>query len=167
MKRNATLTLTITITMAALLLGIFAGINHLKPRIDDLPFRCSTFSRYDLSRHDDKKIEFVVSQDLRFIDPDSGYLLLNGQVTFGDKVTTLNRRIALSAGNKIDSDTYRYKIRAIITSINDSTPDAVFNLLLAEITLDPGYLQLDITPVDNKTYLVGGPLSYLFSCQRY
>ncbi|WP_422882767.1 FidL-like protein [Pantoea agglomerans] len=146
---------------------IFAGINHFKPRINDLPFRCSAFSRYDLSRHDDQKIEFAVSQDLRFIDSGSGYLLLNGQVTFGDKVTTLNRRIALSAGNKIDSDTYRYKIRTIITATNDNTPDAVFNLLLAEITLDPGYLQLDMTQVDKKTYLIGGPLSYLFTCQRY
>jgi hypothetical protein len=92
---------------------------------------------------------------------------MNGQVTFGDKVTILNRRIALSAGNKIDSDTYRYKLRTTITSTNDTTPDAVFNLLLAEITLDPGYLQLDITQIDKKTYLVGGPLSYLFTCQRY
>jgi hypothetical protein len=165
LKRNATLTLTIT--LAVMLLLVFAGINYVKPRSDDLPFRCSAFSRYDLSRHDDQKIEFVVSQDLRFIDSKLGYLLMNGQVTFGDKVTTLNRRIALSAGNKIDSDTYRYKIRTTITSANDTTPDAVFNFLLAEITLDPGYLQLDITQIDKKTYLVGGPLSYLFTCQRY
>lgn len=165
MKRNATLTLTLT--LATLLLVIFAGINYFKPRTNDLPFRCSTFSRYDLSRHDNKKIEFAVSQDLRFINSDSGYLLLNGQTTFGDEVTTLNRRIALSAGHKLDSDTYRYTIRKIITSTNDSTPDAVFSLLLAEITLDPGYLQLDINQVDKKTYLIGGPLSYLFTCQRY
>ncbi|WP_337013710.1 FidL-like protein [Pantoea sp. AS142] len=165
MKRYTTLMLTIT--LAVLLLAFFAGINYFKPQTNDLPFRCSAFSRYDLSRHDDKKIEFDVSQDLRFIDPHSGYLLLNGQVTYGDKVTTLNRRIALSAGNKIDSDTYRYKIRTIITSTNDSTPDDVFNLLLTEITLDPGYLQLDVNQVDKNTYLIGGPLSYLFTCQRY
>ncbi|NEG60621.1 FidL-like protein [Pantoea agglomerans] len=165
MKRSSALTLTII--LAALLLVVFTGINYFKSQANDLPFRCSTFSRYDLSRHDDKKIEFVVSQDLRFIDPSSGYLLLNGQATFGDEVTTLNRRIALSDGNKINSDTYRYKIREIITSTNDTTSDAVFNLLLAEITLDPTYLQLDITQVDNETYLIGGPLSYLFTCQRY
>jgi len=94
-------------------------------------------------------------------------MLLNGQVTSADEVTTLNRRIALSEGHKIDSDTYRYKIRTIITSTNDTTPDTLFNLLLTEITLDPTYLQLDIMQVDNKTYLIGGPLSYLFTCQRY
>lgn len=165
MKQN--ITLTLTITLAVLLLVIFAGIHYFKPRVNDLPFRCSAFSRYDLSRHDDKKIEFAVSQDLRFIDSNSGYLLLNGQVTFGDEVTTLNRRIALSTGRKIDSDTYRYKIRTIITSTNDTTPDGVFNLLLGEIILDSGYLQLNINQVDNKTYLIGGPLSYLFTCQRY
>lgn len=165
MKRRATLTLTIT--LAALLLVLFAGINYFRHQANDLPFRCSAFSRYDLSRHDAKRTEFTVSQDLRFIDLNSGYLLLNGQVTSGEEVTTLNRRIALSEGHKIDSDTYRYKIRTIITSTNDTTPDALFNLLLAEITLDPTYLQLDITQVDNKTYLIGGPLSYLFTCQRY
>lgn len=163
MKRNALL----MITLAALLLLIFAGIRYFKPQTNDLPFRCSTFSRYDLSRHDAKKIEFAVSQDLRFINTSSGYLLLNGQVTAGDNVTTLNRRIALSAGNKIDSDTYRYKIRTIIKSTNDTTPDAVFNLLLAEITLDPGYMQLDLTQIDNNTFMIGGPLSYLFACQLY
>lgn len=165
MKRNAALTLTIT--LAALLLVIFAGINYFKPRPDDFPFRCSAFSRYDLSRNDDEKIKFAVSQDLRFINSDSGYLLLNGQATFGDDVTTLNRRIALIAGHKIESNTYRYRISKTITSTNDTTPDAVFNLLLAEITLDPGYLQLDVTQVDKNTYLIGGPLSYLFTCQRY
>jgi len=157
----------LTLTLAALLLMIFAGINYFKPRPDDLPFRCSTFSLYDLSRRDGEKINFAVSHDLRFIDSKLGYLLLNGQVTFGDKVTTLNRRIALSAGHKIDSGTYRYKIRTVITATNDTTPDAVFNLLLSEITLDPGYLQLDIKQVDKKSYLIGGPLSYLFTCQRY
>ncbi|MGC1040220.1 FidL-like protein [Pantoea agglomerans] len=165
MKRNAILMLTLT--LAALLLVLFAGINYFKPRPDDFPFRCSAFSRYDLSRNDDEKIKFAVSQDLRFIDSKLGYLLLNGQVTFGDKETILNRRIALSAGNKIDRDTYRYKIRTVITATNDTTPDAVFDLLLAEITLDPGYLQLDTTQIDKKTYLIGGPLAYLFTCQRY
>lgn len=163
MKRNTTL----MITLGALLLVVFAGINYFKSRTNDLPFRCSAFSRYELSHHDTKRIEFTVSQDLRFIDSDKGYLLLNGEVTVGDVVTELNRRIALSQGNKIDSDTYRYKIREIITSTNDTTPDTVFNLLLAEITLDPTYLQLDFTRLDEDTYLISGPLSYLFTCQRY
>ncbi|THB82245.1 hypothetical protein E1N66_22010, partial [Pantoea allii] len=74
MKRNATLMLTLT--LAALLLVIFAGINHFKPRPDDLPFRCSAFSRYDLSRHDGENIIFAVSHDLRFIDSKQGYLCL-------------------------------------------------------------------------------------------
>lgn len=54
MKRNATLTLTIT--LAALLLLSFAGINYFKRQADDLPFRCSAFSRYDLSRNNEKKL---------------------------------------------------------------------------------------------------------------
>jgi len=65
---------------------------------------------------------------------------LNGQVTVDGKTTELNRRIALSQGQRIDSDTYRYKIIKMITSTNDSTPDDIFNILLADITLDPNYL---------------------------
>jgi len=165
LKRRSTLTLTIM--LAVLLLLAFAGINYFRPQANDLPFRCSTFSRYDLSLDDNEKMEFAVFQDLRFVDLSSGYLLLNGKVTSGDKVTILNRRIALSYGHEIEDNTYRYKIRTIITSTNDTTPDTVFNRLLAEITLDPTYVQLDITQLDDSTYLIGAPLAYLFSCQKY
>lgn len=153
--------------VALIALLIFAIIRYKKHQVNDLPFRCYAFSHYDLGRHDGDKIVFDVSQDLHFIDLHSGYLLLNGQVTSGDKVTMLNRRIALSAGNKIENDTYRYKIRTIISSTNDTTPDAVFNQLLAEISLDPTHLQLQIIQIDRKTYLISGPLSYLFTCQHY
>lgn len=71
MKRRAILTLTIM--LATLLLLVFSGINYFRHQANDLPFRCSAFSRYDLSRHDGKRTEFTVSQDLRFIDLNSGY----------------------------------------------------------------------------------------------
>ncbi|MGK3143642.1 FidL-like protein [Pantoea sp. C2G6] len=157
----------LSLTLAALLLVIFGTINYFNQKTDDLPFRCFAFSRYDLSRQEGKPFIFTLSQDLRFESKQSGYLLLNGQVTSGSDVTILNRRIALSDGNKIDGDSYRYKIRKIITSTNDTTPEPVFNRLLAEITLDPNHLQLDIIQTDEKSYLIGGPLSYLFTCQRY
>lgn len=165
MKRSANLTLTLT--LAALLLAVFVGINYSKQPVKDLPFHCSAFSRYDLSREAGSRFDFTVSQDLRFTNMHSGYLLLNGQAMNGEQVTILNRRIVLSEGNKIDSDTYRYKIRKIVTSTNDTTPDGVFNRLLTEIILDPTLLQLDITQLDKKIYLISGPLSYLFSCKRY
>lgn len=150
-----------------LLLMIFTGMRYIHAQDNDLPFRCYAFSHYNLSRQQGEKVEFDLSQDLRFLTPHSGYLLLNGPVTSGDQVTMLNRRIAFNAGSKIESDTYRYKIRTVITSANDTTPDAVFTQLLAEIALDPSHIQLQITQIDRKTYLISGPLSYLFTCQRY
>lgn len=165
MKRS--IKLALAIAMGILMLIIIAGIRYKEHEVSDLPFRCYAFSHYDLSRHEDKKFEFDVSQDLRFIDQHSGYLLLNGQVTFGDQVTMLNRRIVLTEGKKIEIDTYRNKIKTIITSTNDTTPDAIFNQLLAEISLDPTHVQLQINQIDRKTYLITGPLSYLFTCQRY
>ena len=164
MNRRA---LVIATSLLALLILLTASVVTYSKRAETYPFRCSTFTRYDLSRKDDARREFAVTQDLRFINADSGYLLLNGQVTDGEKVTTLDRKINLSGGGKIDSDTYRYRIDKIVPSTTDNTPDSLFNLLLAELTLDPSYLQLDVTKVDHNAYLVGGPLSYLFTCQRY
>lgn len=62
--------------------------------------------------------------------------MLNGQATSNDGVTILNRRVALINGAKISDDTYRYQISKVVTSNTDTTPDVIFNKLLAEITLD-------------------------------
>ncbi|SUB19703.1 FidL-like protein [Pantoea agglomerans] len=157
----------LTITLAALILMFFAGINYFKRQASDLPFRCSAFSRYDLSRHEGNKFEFRVSQDLRFENKQSGYLLLNGQALSGGNMTLVNRRVRLINGAKVDDDTYRYEVDKIVISATDTTLDASFNNLLAEIMLDSSHLQLDVTKVDDNAYLIGGPLSYLFLCQRY
>lgn len=152
---------------AVILLIITASYDYFSHRLDPYPFRCSTFAHYDLSRKEGKVIEFTVAQNLRFESKESGYLLLNGQAVSGDQTTIFNRRVVLSSGAKIDYDTYRYAIGKIITASTDTTPDSMFTLLLAEIALGPSYLQLDINKIDNRAYLIGGPLSYLFTCQRY
>lgn len=159
--------LVIATALLSLLILLTASVVTYSKRAESYPFRCSTFTRYDLSREDNARREYAVTQDLRFLNTDSGYLLLNGQVTDGEKVTTLNRKISLTKGGKIDSDTYRYRIDKIISSTTDNTPENLFNLLLAELTPDPSYLQLDVTKVDHNTFMIGGPLSYLFTCQRY
>ncbi|SFT62670.1 FidL-like putative membrane protein [Kosakonia arachidis] len=165
MKRSTNIALVCTLT--ALLIVIFSVIYFLSHKNKDFPFRCSTFSRYDLSRSAEKNIEFAISHDLRFETKSDGYLLLNGQAEVDGHTFILNRRIVFINGAKLDDDTYKYKIDEIITSTIDNTPNEFFNLLLAEITLDPSYLQLDVDKVDEGSYLIGGPLSYLFICQRY
>ncbi|MHA6313525.1 MULTISPECIES: FidL-like protein [Pantoea] len=152
---------------AALLLMVTVGFDYFSSRIEPFPFRCSTFTHYDLSRNEGSRIEFQLTQDLRFDSKNSGYLLLNGQAVADSKTTIVNRRIVLSRGEKVDYDTYRYAINDIVSASTDTTPDAVFTLLLAELTLDPSYLQFDVDKIDARSYLIGGPLSYLFTCQRY
>ncbi|MGD9427036.1 FidL-like protein [Pantoea sp. NSTU24] len=163
MKRNVSL---IIIVILSTLAAIVASL-HYKKQDNDYSFRCSAFSRYDLSRREGKSLYFYVSQDLRFINQSTGYLLINGQATSGGDVTVVNRRIALLQGRKIDSKTYGYKISNVITSSDDTTPDDIFNKLLAEITLDPQSLQIGVSQIDNNMYLIRGPLSYLFTCKRY
>lgn len=152
---------------AALLLMVTIGYDYFSHQIEPYPFRCSTFTHYDLSRKEGKRMDFSVTQDLRFENKDSGYLLLNGQAISGSETMVINRRIVLSSGNKTDYDTYRYAISEIVTSATDNTPDSLFTMLLSELTLDPSYLQLDVDKIDKHSYLIGGPLSYLFTCQRY
>nr|WP_141653830.1 FidL-like protein [Erwinia billingiae] len=48
-----------------------------------------------------------------------------------------------------------------------TAPDTLFNKLLAELTLDHSYVQLSVDKVDDKSYLIGAPLSCLFTCKRY
>lgn len=162
MKRS----ITVMVVLAALVM-LLIGTDYFRKRTEAFPFRCATFTRYELSRKEGSHLDFAVTQDLRFQNYDSGYLLLNGQVTSGDNTTLVNRRLILTKGGKIDYDTYRYQISKIITSSTDTTPDTVLNMLLAELTLGPSYLQLNVVKVDEKSYLIGGPLSYLFTCQRY
>ncbi|MGJ0193842.1 FidL-like protein [Pantoea sp. RRHST58] len=164
MKRSISLTF---ILLLAALIVLLIGTDYFRKRAEAFPFRCNTFTRYDLSRKEGSHLDFAVTQDLRFQDRDSGYLLLNGQVTSASNTTLLNRRLILTKGEKIDFDTYRYQIEKVITSSTDNTPDSTFNMLLAELTLDPSYLQFDVVKVDEKSYLIAGPLSYLFTCQRY
>ncbi|WP_428944974.1 FidL-like protein [Pantoea sp. FN060301] len=164
MKRHTAIILAFVL---AALTALSIGISWFTHRAEFYPFRCTTYTRYDLSRNEGKKLEFDVAQDLRFQNKNSGYLLINGQATDGDNISTLNRRIVLTEGEKIDYDTYRYQIAKTITSSTDTTSDNIFNALLAELTLDPSYLQLNIDKVDENTYLISGPLSYLFTCQRY
>jgi hypothetical protein len=135
MKRSTNIVLVCALVV--LLLVIFSGIYFLNYQTQNYPFRCSTFSRYELSRSAVKNIEFAVSHDLRFETENDGYLLLNGQATVDGQTFILNRRIVLNNGAKVDNDTYKYKIDKIIKSTIDNTPDESFNLLLGEITLGP------------------------------
>lgn len=98
--------------------------------------------------------------------------MLNGQATSNDGVTILNRRVALINGAKISDDTYRYQISKVVTSNTDTTPDVIFNKLLAEITLDPTHLQLDVDKIDKIPILSVGrspislPASVTELCKR-
>ncbi|CAI1126124.1 FidL-like protein [Serratia ficaria] len=157
-------TLTLVCGAATLLIiGLIVVFN--KSQSIALPFECATYTRYDLGEHDEQLL-LELDQDLHLQTLESGYLLLTGKVITESKVTTLNRTIHLSLGESIDSNTYRYHIQNITTSATDNTPDKSFDPLLAELSMDSVDLRLDLVKVDANTYMVGGPLSYLFTCIR-
>ncbi|MBJ7221532.1 hypothetical protein JG725_06570 [Brenneria sp. L3-3C-1] len=152
------------IGILSLLIVLFAVLFSSQHTI--WPFKCSAFTRYNLSQ-DDNHLEFYLAQDLRFQDKNSGYFLLNGRAIHNENITVLNRTLHLGQGGKIDSDTFRYQINDIVASPTDNTPDALFNQLLAELIIDNRTLQLDVIPIQDKSYLIGGPISYLFTCTTY
>ncbi|CAI2793924.1 Uncharacterised protein [Serratia grimesii] len=131
-----------------------------------LPLKCTSYTRYDLGEHDDQLL-LELDQDLHLESLKYGYFLLNGKAITEGKVTTLNRTVHLGLGERIDNNTYRYHIQSITASTTDNTPDTSFNQLMAEFNIDPANLQLSMVKIDSNAYLVGGPVSYLFTCILY
>ncbi len=131
-----------------------------------MPFKCSGSTVYNLSR-DNRELLLYLAQDLRFQTSRSGYLLLNGRAVSDGKTTVFNRTIHLGEGGQIDNDTFRYHIARIAVSPTDTTPDAIFDRLFAELSTDSANLQLDVVHIENQAYLIGGPVSFLFTCTAY
>ncbi|HDG1678436.1 FidL-like protein [Kluyvera ascorbata] len=147
--------------LAVLFVSFFIRYKHV------YPFKCYSFTHYDLSRIPDDTFDMFLTQDLRIQDEEGGYLLLNGDVVKNNVKTYLSRTIVFGKGSKIDSDTFRYQITGTKVSLSDNTPSMYFNQLLTEFTSDQDLLQLDVIRLQGQTFLVGGPLSYLFTCERY
>ncbi|PWC11890.1 FidL-like protein [Brenneria corticis] len=150
---------------AVLLLAVLIALLLLRQNTT-FPFKCSGFTRYDLGRNG-SVLDYHLAQDLRFQSANAGYFLLNGHVSTGDKDMTLSRTINLDKGGKLDQDTFRYHIKAVTASATDNTPEPLFNQLLSEFTTDSATLQLDVIQLGKQAYLIGGPISYLFTCVAY
>jgi len=147
------------------LLVIFAAYDIRYKNI--YPFKCYSFAHYDLSRSNSGGFDLFLTQDIRLQNEKGGYLLLNGDVATNNVKTYLSRTIILGKGEKIDDDTYRYQIIETKISASDNTPTREFNQLLTEFTSNPAVLQLDVIKLHDNTFLIGGPVSYLFTCKRY
>ena len=149
--------------LAALLVA-YLGYGY--SRYPSMPFKCTTFTVYDLSR-DRQALVLRLSQDLRLQDRDSGYFLVKGYALSQGTTLVVNRMLNLKDGGPVDSDTFRYRISDITKGPNDTLPDALFDQWLSEIITRPGVFQIDVVEAPSGAWLIGSPVSFLFTCKTY
>lgn len=167
MKSKRTV-LFITVSLVVIVaVAVTAFIGHWvvwRERI--VPFKCTFFTHYDFGKNQ-SDLTFSVTQDMRFYSKESGYVIFNGKVTINGETKKLNRSLLLSDGVFLQGKTISYHIKDMKKSMLDDTPDNVFKMLLGEYTFNPETFQIDIFPLDKKSYIVGGPYSFISSCIRY
>ncbi len=155
---------TVSIPSAIAVLVVIGS--HLFTKDEIVPFKCTFFTHYDFSKNQ-SELSFALTQDMRFYSKDSGYVIFNGKVNINGETKKLNRSLLLDNGMFLQGKTISYHIKEMKKSMLDDTPDNVFKLLLGEYTFNPETFQIDVFPLDKKSYVIGGPYSFISSCIRY
>ncbi|MFT4274701.1 MAG: hypothetical protein QM578_27280 [Pantoea sp.] len=163
MKR--TLPVIVCILLFSVAAQFFLSTRHTAP---SLPFRCQTFTTYSLF-YDGRPAAFRLAHDIRFYNDTDGYFYLAGKADYDNREYLINRKMSLTGGGAPVQETYRYRIAGTAKSPEDNIPDALFTSWLKEVTPDPGFLQLDLIPLDNhpESFIAGTPLAFLFICHTY
>lgn len=125
-------------------------------------FRCNGPTRYFLENE-----EVMVNQDLRISGLNTAYLTLEGYVSTQEGRKKLHRIIYMTEGKKAYKHSYLFNIRDIHRSVNDTVSEKEFEPLLMELTGDSSLISLDINHLSEDLYLIGTPLSYIFTCNGY
>lgn len=73
----------------------------------------------------------------------------------------------MTDGKKAYKHSYLFSIRDIHKSVNDTVSEKEFEPLLMELTGDSSLISLDINHLSDDLYLIGTPLSYIFTCNGY
>ena len=161
---KASVWLLAILSVLATLLIMYLGYGY--SRYPKMPFKCTTFTVYDLS-HDQQSLTLRLSQDLRLQDRDSGHFLVKGSAISQGKSAVVNRTLNLTDGGAVDSDTFRYRISDIVKSSTDTLPDPLFEQWLDEIIVRPGLFQIDVVEAPSGAWIIGSPVSFLFTCKPY
>jgi hypothetical protein len=125
-------------------------------------FRCNGPTRYFLENE-----SVMVNQDLRVSGPDAAYLTLEGYVSTVKGREKLHRVIYMKNGKKAYKHTWLFNITDIHRAANDTVSDKAFEMFLMELTGDSSLISFDINHISDNLYLIGTPLSYIFTCNGY
>lgn len=125
-------------------------------------FRCNGPTRYFLENE-----EVIVNQDPRVSGLNTAYLTLEGYISTQEGRKKLHRIVYMTDGKKAYKHSYLFSIRDIHKSVNDTVSEKEFEPLLMELTGDSSLISLDINHLSDDLYLIGTPLSYIFTCNGY
>lgn len=73
----------------------------------------------------------------------------------------------MNNGKKAYKHSWLFNITNIHKSVNDTLSDSEFEPLLMELTGDSSLISLDINHLSENLYIIGTPLSYIFTCNGY
>ncbi|MFJ5984059.1 FidL-like protein [Enterobacter cancerogenus] len=131
------------------------------------PLKCMAFSEYNLIRKGNRVI-FNVSQDLRFYNEENGQFNIKGEVE-DEKLGeySLDRKINLVKGKRIDNDTVEYKIGAVEKGEVDDTSENLYDILISEFTSSQDSIQLDLIQLRSNVWVIGTSTSFVMTCYTY
>ena len=154
----------ISILCLMILFIVGAIFSFFETKREDLyvNFRCNGPTRYFLEGE-----EVLVNQDLRVSGLNTAYLTLEGHISTPEGQKKLHRIIYMRNGKKAYKNSYLFSIKSIHKSINDTVSEKEFDPLLMELTGDSSLISLDINHLSDNLYLIGTPLSYIFTCSSY
>lgn len=124
--------------------------------------RCNSYANYDFG-----DFRISANQELRVNLHGPGYIYFNGLVYKGNDRYVLSRKINLTAPVRLDKDTFTFTLGDAVTLPSDNADAFYFGRILGELLIDNHTVQLDLSRLSRDTVLVGGPVSYLFTCVTY
>lgn len=131
-----------------------------------LPFKCLYTTEYRTVVRNVPAV-FHLTQDLRIYSVNSGWLLLNGTARIGNQTWSLRRSVFMGKGTQNQNETFRFRLDRVSKIAGDDTPDEIVDSLLNEYRIDDNLVQFDIFPLQDSTYLIGGPYAFISLCIRY
>lgn len=131
-----------------------------------LPFKCLYTTQYNFS-FAGEPVSMDLTQDIRFYPKGVSYFILNGTASTENKKFNVRRTIFLGNESELQGKTFRYDIKRISRQAGDDIPDNLMNELMYEYSIDNNVLQFDIFHVRSRTWLIGGPYSFISLCLRY
>lgn len=129
-------------------------------------FKCTSQSRYRIAR-DEAVYNFYTTQTIQLYKNNTGFISFNGKVVNSGVTQSVSRKVLLRDGYLIDNHTLKYQNAGVRKFATDSIDDAVFQMLLNEVSGDGATIIFERERIDNEAWLIGNPDAWVFTCVEY